>query len=96
MLRDGRVRVLALLAAGFRVQGDDVPGVQEAWDEAEAAEQEVDDRVGGADADFHPHGDRGEEDGEQGEEDVACAHGFVGLVLGVWTCVMRLLRLSGW
>lgn len=34
--------------------GDDVPGVQEAGDEAEAAEEDVDEGVGAADAGFDP------------------------------------------
>lgn len=37
-----------------RVLRDDVPGVQEAGEEAEDAEQEVDEGVGGADAGFYP------------------------------------------
>lgn len=37
-----------------RVLRDDVPGVQEAREEAEDAEEEVDEGVGGADAGFYP------------------------------------------
>lgn len=37
-----------------RVLRDDVPGVQEAGQEAEDAEEEVDEGVGGADAGFYP------------------------------------------
>lgn len=50
--------------------GDDVPGVQQAGEPAEYAEQDVDDRVGGADATFDPDSDWGEEDGDEAEEDV--------------------------
>lgn len=46
-----------------RVLRDDVPGVQEAGEEAEDAEEEVDEGVGGADARFYPDRQRWEEDG---------------------------------
>jgi hypothetical protein len=36
------------------VLGDDVPGVQEAGEEAEHAEEDVDEGVGGAEAGFNP------------------------------------------
>ena len=65
---------LVLVVVRFRVEGDDVPGVEEAGDVAESAEEDVDEAVGGADARFDPDGDRGEEDGEEAEEDVAAAH----------------------
>lgn len=55
--------------------GDDVPCVQETGDEAQAAEEDVDEGVGGAQAAFDPDGDRGEDDGEDAEEDVAAGHG---------------------
>ena len=38
-----------------RVAGDDVPGVDEAGDVAEAAEGDIDERVGGTEADFDPY-----------------------------------------
>ena len=63
-----------VLVVGLRVEGDDVPGVQQAGDVAEHQEEDVDERVGGADARFDPDGDRGEEDGEDGEEAVRGAH----------------------
>ena len=68
---------LVLVVVGFGVEGDDVPGVEEAGDVAEGAEEDVDEAVGGADAGFDPDGDGGEEDGEEAEEDVAAAHFFV-------------------
>ena len=50
-----RVRGHGLVVAGFfGVFGDYVPGVQQAGDEAEAAEGEVDEGVGAADAGFDP------------------------------------------
>ena len=66
--------VLVFVVVGFRVEGDDVPSVQEAGNVAEGAEQDVDEAVGGADAGFDPNGDRGEENGEEAEKDVAAAH----------------------
>lgn len=41
---------LVFIIVGFRVEGDDVPGVEEAWDVAEGAEKDVDEAVSGADA----------------------------------------------
>lgn len=58
-------------------RGGNIPGVDQAGDEAQTAEREVDERVGGADAGFDPDCDLGEEDGEEGEEEVGGAH-FVG------------------
>ena len=43
------------VVALFRVARDDVPGVQKAGDEAEAAECDVDQGVDTADAAFHPY-----------------------------------------
>ena len=74
---DGLVFVVVV---GFRVEGDDVPGVEEAGDVAEGAKEDVDEAVGGADAGFDPDGYGGEEDGEEAEEDVAAAHFFVFLL----------------
>lgn len=54
---------LVFVVVGFGVEGDDVPGVQEAGDVAEGAEEDVDEAVGGADAGFDPDSDGGEEDG---------------------------------
>ena len=70
------VVAVAVVVVGFGVEGDDVPGVEEAGDVAEGAEEDVDEGVGGADAGFDPDGDGGEEDGEEAEEDVAAAHCF--------------------
>ena len=67
---------VVVVVVGFGVEGDDVPGVEEAGDVAEGAEEDVDEGVGGADAGFDPDGDGGEEDGEEAEEDVAAAHCF--------------------
>ena len=67
---------LVLVIVGFGVEGDDVPGVEEAGDVAEGTEEDVDEAVGGADAGFDPDGYGGEEDGEQAEKDVAAAHVF--------------------
>lgn len=65
---------LVFVFVGFRVEGDDVPGMQQAGDVAKGAEQDVDEAVSGADAGFDPDGDGGEEDGEEAEEDVTAAH----------------------
>lgn len=46
---------LAIPIVGIRVLQDRVPGVQQAGEEAEAAEGDVDERVGGADAALYPH-----------------------------------------
>lgn len=49
---------LEVVVAGggrVRVLGDDVPGVQQAGDEAEGAEEDVDQGVGGAEAGFDPY-----------------------------------------
>lgn len=43
-----------VLVGGLGELGDDVPGVEEARDEAEAAEEDVDERVGAADAALDP------------------------------------------
>ena len=65
---------LIFVIVGLGVKGDDVPGVDETWEVAEGAEEDVDEAVGGADAGFDPDGDGREEDGEEAEEDVATAH----------------------
>lgn len=67
-----------VVVVGLWVERDDVPGVEEAGDVAEGAEEDVDEAVGGANAGFDPDGYGGEEDGEEAEEDVAAAHGFCG------------------
>lgn len=48
------VEGLVVVIVCFGIEGDNVPGVQEAGEVAERAEQNVDDRVGGADAAFDP------------------------------------------
>lgn len=49
--------------------------MQQAGQVAEAAEQDVDERVDAADAGLDPDGEGREDDGEEAEEDVAGAHG---------------------
>ena len=44
-----------VFAHWVRVAGDDVPGVNKAGDVAEAAEGDIDEGVGGANADFDPY-----------------------------------------
>ena len=51
---------LVFIVVGFGVEGDDVPGVDEAGDVAEGAKEDVDEAVSGADAGFDPDGDGGE------------------------------------
>lgn len=43
-----------VFVGGLGELGDDVPGVKKAGDEAEDAEEDVDERVGAADAALHP------------------------------------------
>lgn len=43
-----------VLVGGLGVLGDDVPGVKQAWDEAEDAEADVDEGVGATDAALDP------------------------------------------
>lgn len=45
---------LVVIVVGFGVFGYDVPGVKEAGDVAEGAEEDVYDGVGGAESDFYP------------------------------------------
>lgn len=67
---------LVFIVVGFGIERDDIPGVKEAWDVAEGAEEDVDEAVSGADAGFDPDGDGWEENGKQAEEDITAAHGF--------------------
>lgn len=53
---------------------DDVPGVEQTWEESQAAEENVYHRVGRADAALYPYGDGGEEDGDEAEEYIGSAH----------------------
>lgn len=46
---------LAITVVGIGVLQDDVPGVEQAGEKAEAAEGDVDERIGGADTAFDPH-----------------------------------------
>jgi len=55
--------------------GDDVPGVEETGDEAQTAEEDVDDGVSAANAALYPDRKWGKEDCQQAEEDVCGAHG---------------------
>jgi len=57
-----------------RVAGDDVPGMDKAREVAKAAEGDIDEGIGGTEADFDPNCDRREEDGDKSEEDVAAGH----------------------
>lgn len=66
---DARVRVV-----GVRVLEDDVPGVQQAGEEAQAAECNIDERISAAYATLDPNAYGREEDGEQAEEAVCTAH----------------------
>ena len=62
------------------VLGDNVPGVEQAGQVAEHAEEQVQQRVEGAEGALDPDGDGGEEDGDEGEEEVgrgAGGHGFL-------------------
>lgn len=54
--------------------GDDVPRVDEARDEAEHAEEDVDDGISGADAALHPYRQGREENGQEAEEYVCRTH----------------------
>ena len=50
----------ALVLDGVGELGDNVPRVQQAGDEAQTAQEDVDERVGAADATLNPDGQRGE------------------------------------
>lgn len=47
-------QALVSLVVGVGVLGDDVPGVKDSGNDAEDAEEDVNDRVGAADAALHP------------------------------------------
>ena len=79
---DGGVFVVVVVRGG----GDDVPGVQEAGEEAEEAQGEVYEGVGGAEAALDPDGEGGEEDGDEAEEDVGGAHCWEGGVVAGVLC----------
>jgi len=51
----------------------------------QTAQRDIDERVGGADADLDPDCNRGEEDGEEGEEEVGAAHCCAGLLGLIWS-----------
>ena len=74
---------LVFVIVGFGVEGDDVPGMQQAGNVAEGAEKDVDEAVSGADAGFDPNGDGGEEDGEEAEEDVTAAHCLSRVIISI-------------
>lgn len=46
---------LILVVAWLRVKGDDVPGVEQTWDVAEGAEENIYQRICGTDATFDPN-----------------------------------------
>jgi len=52
-----RVRDDFIVVVAFRVAGNDVPGMEEAGEVAEHAEEDVDEGVSGADARFDPYSD---------------------------------------
>jgi len=60
-----------ILVGGLGELGDDVPSMEKAGDEAEEAEENVDERVGAADATLDPDRQRGKEDGKDAEKDVS-------------------------
>ena len=60
VIRDSTVSALGVVDGlvfvhWVRVAGDDVPGMDEAGDVAEAAEGDIDEGVSGAEADFDPY-----------------------------------------
>jgi len=55
----------------FGKLGDDIPGVEEARDEAQHAETDVDETVCGTDAGLDPDSDGGKEDGDEAKEEIA-------------------------
>lgn len=75
IVRDSFVVILGVL-------GYDVPCVEEAREVAEDAEEDVDERVGGAEAGFDPNCNGWEEDGDETQEDIAARHGgFVVVII---------------
>jgi len=58
----------------LREFGDDVPGMEEAGDVAEHAEEDVDEGVDAAESTFDPDRQRGEENGQKAKEDISRAH----------------------
>ena len=59
----------------FWVFCDNVPGVDQARNKSQAAEEDIDERIGGAQAALHPDCNWWEDDGQEAEEDVAARHG---------------------
>lgn len=58
----------------LRIFGNDIPGVDQAGDVTEDAEENVDDGVGATDSALDPDWQRREEQREEGEEDVGRTH----------------------
>ena len=56
---------LVFIIVGFRVEGDNVPGMKEAWNVAQSAEENVDEAISGTNAGFNPDGDRGKQNSEE-------------------------------
>lgn len=54
--------------------GDYVPCVEETGNKSETAQEDIDERISGADASFDPDCKRGKENGNQAQEDVGGAH----------------------
>lgn len=73
LVRNRAVAVVAVIRVG--VLQNDVPGVQEAGQEAQTAERDVDEGVSGAETAFYPDSDGWEEDAEEHQEAVGAAHG---------------------
>lgn len=69
---------------GEREKRKNIPSVYQPGHKSQTAQRDVDERVGGADAALDPDGDRGEEDGEEGEGEVGGAHVWGLGVLGPW------------
>jgi len=69
----------AFVLKGMHRRGS-VPSMYQPRHKPQTAQRDIDERVGGADAALDPNGDGGEEDGEEGEEEVGGAHswGWVG------------------
>jgi hypothetical protein len=57
------------------ISSDDVPGMYKTRNVAQYTEEDVDERVAGADAGFDPYCDRRKQDGDEAQEEVATRHG---------------------
>jgi len=59
---------------GVGVFADDVPSVNETWEETQAAKREVNHSISTADSTFDPYCQGWEQDRQQGEEGISAAH----------------------